>query len=74
MRPTSKTRNALLWTIQVLLAVLFLFAGGFKLAAARSNARHAIAGFAGVFPQVHRCLRSRRRTRPHFAGTVQDSQ
>jgi hypothetical protein len=32
MQPTKKV-NALLWTVQVLLAALFLFAGGMKLAA-----------------------------------------
>ncbi len=32
MQPT-KTSNVLLWTVQVLLAALFLFAGGMKLAA-----------------------------------------
>lgn len=32
MRPTqTRTRNVLLWTVQVLLALLFLFAGGMKL-------------------------------------------
>src|SRR5574342_741022 len=30
--PPSKQTNALLWTVQVLLALLFLFAGGMKLA------------------------------------------
>src|SRR6478609_7120430 len=31
--PTSRTTSRLLWVVQVLLAALFLFAGGFKLVA-----------------------------------------
>lgn len=32
MRPISKTMTAVLWTVQALLALVFLFAGGTKLA------------------------------------------
>src|SRR6185436_3913378 len=47
MRPTRKT-NALLWTVQVLLALLFLFAGVMKLIAPLAELEKQ-SGMSGLF-------------------------
>jgi DoxX-like protein len=48
MRPTRKT-NALLWTVQVLLALLFLFAGVMKLIAPLAELERQSGGMSGLF-------------------------
>ena len=47
MRPTRKT-NALLWTVQVVLALLFLFAGVMKLIAPLAQLEQQ-SGMSGLF-------------------------
>lgn len=47
MRPTRKT-NALLWTVQVVLALLFLFAGVMKLIASLAELEQQ-SGMSGLF-------------------------
>jgi len=47
MRPTRKT-NALLWTVQLLLALLFLFAGVMKLIAPLAELEQQ-SGMSGLF-------------------------
>ncbi|HVE87858.1 MAG TPA: DoxX family protein [Myxococcales bacterium] len=48
MRPTRKT-NALLWTVQLLLALLFLFAGVMKLISPLAELERQSGGMSGLF-------------------------